>query len=169
MDLLAKVIVILMYYFSVAHVGHSSSSAATPSQVLLPSFRSSMVADWLLPRVMQSVRKNLNTLDMSSPCCVITKALHKDIQFCFFPTNRAAEEIFCINFIEVQTPASVFPLIIKNTLWNVIILCTSCLDVQEQRSNQWAVFVLILQPSSQHPFGFCNINNEQRIVFSFTS
>lgn len=106
MDLLAKVIVILMYYFSVAHVGHSSSSAATPSQVLLPSFHSSLVHFYpFIPLNRKSAQSN-------TEC---QKKL-KYTGYVLSPTTRAAEEIFCINFIEVQTPASVFPLIIKNTL-----------------------------------------------------
>lgn len=91
MDLLAKVIVILMYYFSVAHVGHSSSSAATPSQVLLPSFHSSLVHFYpfipLNPKSAQSntecQKKFKYTGCVLSLLCYFFKSLHKDIQFCF--------------------------------------------------------------------------------------
>lgn len=90
-----------MYYFSVAHVGHSSSSAATPSQVLLPSFHSSLVHFYpfipLNPKSAQSntecQKKFKYTGCVLSLLCYFLRASIKIYSF-VFPNNQSSKGHF---------------------------------------------------------------------------
>lgn len=104
------------------------------------------------------------------PHCVLSAESH----------SLSAKGNFLTNFIEVQARLSVFPLTIKNTLWNVSAPWEMWLSRAPVVPMHFYVFRGSREPTTGVCMSLCfippllipkyySVNNEQQIIFSFTS